>query len=117
MKPTNTLRFSAAFVLALGTAAAADASGVWRITGDVQGNAVNPTCTFKQEEKKLSGECKGETGDATRITGDVDGDKVTWTWIVQGYTLVFSGSFDTDAGMKGTFEVENAAGTFTAKKE
>lgn len=113
----NTLRLAAGFALALGSAAAADASGVWKVTGDVAGNAVNPTCTFKQEEKKISGDCKGESGDAAQITGEVDGDKVTWTWVVQGYTLVFTGTLDGGSGMKGTFDVENTQGTFSAKKQ
>lgn len=109
-----------ALTLAALPAAAADVSGVWKVEGDIAGNAVTPACTLKQAENKLSGSCKSELGDAP-LKGEVDGKKVKFEYDIeyngQKYTLVYLGELASDTELKGTIDVGVATGAFTAKKE
>ena len=51
----------------------------------------------------------------------MDGRKVTWQYDVeyngQTYTLVFTGTLESDTAMKGAFRVGGGDGAFTAKKQ
>jgi len=106
----------AAFAAA-GGASAADLSGTWKVTGDVAGNAVEPTCTFKQEGALLSGKCGAGDNAGDISGGTVTGKDVAWSWEAGGFTLAFKGTADTDKSIKGTIDVGGGAGTFTAAKQ
>jgi hypothetical protein len=107
-------------VLAVVPAVAADVSGNWKVDGEVAGHAVDPSCTFRQQDQKLTGVCKSQAGESP-LEGAVEGQKVTWQYDVdyngQTYTLVFTGTLESEAAMKGGFSVGGADGAFTAKKE
>ena len=98
-----------------GVASAAGLAGTWQITGDIVGNAVNPTCDFKDAGGKLTASCLG--GDATDVK--VEGKNVSWEWNPGPALLAFKGTLDTDTSMKGPIDVNGApgVGNFTAVKK
>jgi hypothetical protein len=110
----------AVFGLAL-SASAADLSGTWTLTGDVEGNAINLKCTFTQGGEKLSGSCTGP-GNSPATTGTVTGNKVTLqhtlTKDAVDYLLNYTGTLD-DAGssVQGTIAVAQYSGTWAMKKD
>jgi len=104
------------------SASAADLSGTWTLTGDVEGNEINLKCNFTQTGEKLAGTCTG-TGGTPATTGTVTGNKVTLTHTLskdgQDYLLNYTGTLD-DAGasVQGTIEVPpQYSGTFSMKKD
>jgi len=69
-------------ILATGLAMAADISGTWNVTVEVQGNTGTPTFVLKQDGEKLTGTYSGLLGDAP-ITGTIKGDQVEWSFDVK----------------------------------
>ena len=94
-------------------------TGTWRITGDVQGNAVNELCTLKQAGAAITGSCTAESGQAYPVTGEVKDGKVTFRhggeYQGQALTLTYSGMLATKP-LKGTIDVQpfGVSGDFTA---
>ncbi|MBV9924451.1 MAG: hypothetical protein JOZ96_05365 [Acidobacteria bacterium] len=103
---------------------ATSVSGTWKVTGDVVGNAIDLTCTFTQDGKKLSGSCREAGSDKSNaLTGDLDDKKVTWKFDAlyngQTITLNFSGTLDGPSKLKGGIDVQpyGVGGDFSATKE
>ena len=98
-----------------------DLSGTWTISGDVQGVAVDETCTVTQQDVALTGSCNTSTGKYD-LKGKLDGRTATFTHggKYQGSDLVitFTGKVAQDGTMAGTMDVDpfNATGSFSAKK-
>jgi hypothetical protein len=67
-------------------AAAADFSGTWKMENTFNGKVSGLSCTLVQAADALTGSCKPDGMEATRLTGKVDGAKAKW-----GYDLVFNG--------------------------
>jgi len=109
-----------AATLSIFTAAAADISGSWTLTGDVVGNAINMKCAFTQDGTKVTGTCGGAMGNSP-TTGTVTDDKVTLQHsITQGqtYDLTYSGTLDgTGNTIRGDIAVMGVTGTFSATKD
>ncbi|HLG88837.1 MAG TPA: hypothetical protein VKZ79_16740 [Alphaproteobacteria bacterium] len=103
--------------LVAGVASAADLSGTWAVKGDIAGNAVEPTCTFKQAGGALTGKCGTGDNSGDISNGTVSGTNVAWTWSAGGYSLDFKGTADSDKSMKGSIDVGGGSGTFTATKQ
>jgi hypothetical protein len=101
-------------------AQAADVSGDWKIDGEISGYTVNSVCTLKQQDNKLTGECKSDQNDSP-LKGEVDGQKVTWQYDVdyngEKYTLQWTATLESDTAMKGTISAGGGEGAFTAKKQ
>jgi hypothetical protein len=99
---------------------AADISGAWKLEGDVADVHVNRVCTIKQSGNKLSGSCKNQMNELA-LTGEVNGQSVTWTYDSdyqgQKVTLVYKGTLESDAAIKGSIDASGASGSFTAKKQ
>jgi hypothetical protein len=106
----------AAFAVA-GAASAADLSGTWAVKGDIAGNAVEPTCTFKQAGAALTGKCGAGDNAGDISNGAVSGKDVSWSWEAGGFTLAFKGTADSDTSIKGSIDVGGGTGTFTAAKQ
>ncbi len=110
-----------ALALAAVTALAADASGTWKVDGDVYGNPVKLSCALKQQGATLSGTATLEGGREVAVTGSVKENTVTFEFDAEHegttYHLVFTGTLGEDGGMKGTIAVAGAEGTFTAVKQ
>ena len=72
-------RLSILVLLAALTVVAADKTlvGSWKITINVAGESHEVSCTFQQDAEKLTGTCKGESGDGP-LTGTIQGEKITW---------------------------------------
>ncbi len=61
-------------------ASAADITGNWKATADMNGQALERTFTFKQDGAKLTGETNSQMMGKSPITdGKVEGDSVTFT--------------------------------------
>jgi polyisoprenoid-binding protein YceI len=110
-------------LLAALPASAADISGVWKVDGAIEDNPVTPTCTLKQTDAKISGNCVFDAEHAADLTGEVKGKQVTWKLTIAhegtDYTLTFDGTLDSDSSIKGTIAVtpSDSNGDFTAKKQ
>ncbi|HUB83070.1 MAG TPA: hypothetical protein VMB03_29925 [Bryobacteraceae bacterium] len=114
------------FVLALLTAMAALGAdrtivGSWKIVINVAGESHDAACTFQRDGDKLTGTCKGETGEGP-LTGQVDGEKFTWQHQVpyngDTITLTYTATFSSDTEIKGDVNVApyDVAGDFTGTK-
>jgi hypothetical protein len=112
-------------LLLAGWAIAADdaVSGKWKIDGDVQGNAVQESCTLKLDGDKVTGSCKGIGDKSWDVTGTFDGKKVVFAhggeYNGDALTLTYTGTLDENGALKGTIDVKpfDVSGDFTAKKE
>lgn len=59
---------------------AADISGTWKGTADLQGQAIERTFLFKVDGTKLTGETSSQLlGKSTIENGKIDGDKISFT--------------------------------------
>jgi hypothetical protein len=100
--------------------AAADLSGVWRLTLKATNGEEAPTfmVTLKQDDQTLSGTCSTDARDEQfTLTGQVTDDVATWRCASQALTVYFSGnirgrglemtgSWSTSAAGKGTFAAQ-----------
>ena len=63
---------------------AADVSGTWKGTAEIQGNTIERTFVFKVDGTKLSGETTSEMmGKSTIADGKVDGDNLSFSITVK----------------------------------
>ena len=115
------------FVLICLPALADDVSGVWKVDGTVADIPVNTTCTLKQTDTAISGNCKvtveGTADQTLDIKGEVKDKQVTWTFQIdyQGapYTLTYAGTLDSATSIKGSIAADpsDSKGDFTAQKQ
>jgi len=96
-------------------------AGTWTITGDVVGNPVNSTCTFRVDGAgKVDGTCAVPSGE-TKATGEVKGQTLTFQIGVNhegtDYLLVFTGTAQSPTAIKGTIDVSGTQGEFTATRK
>ena len=116
-------RLSVLVLLAALTVAAADRTitGTWKITINVAGETHEATCTFQQDGEKITGTCKGESGEGA-LTGQIQADKITWQHQVpyngDTLTLTYTGAFSSDTEIKGDINVApyDVTGDFTGQK-
>jgi hypothetical protein len=104
-------------------ALADDVSGVWKIDGSIADHPITPTCTLKQTDNQLSGNCKVDADHVLKVEGSVKEKQVTWKYDQEHegtvYTLTYTGTLDSNASMKGTVTADpsDSAGDFTGKKQ
>jgi hypothetical protein len=116
-------RLSILIVLAAMTALAADRTmtGTWKISINVAGESHETVCTFQQADGKLTGTCKGESGEGA-LTGQVEAEKITFQHQVpyngDTLTLTYTGAFSSDTELKGDINVSpyDITGDFTGQK-
>ena len=95
-------------------------AGPWRITGDVAGNPLDVTCTFRQTGTALSGRCVSPQSGTNDLTGQLKDGKLTFQhggdYNGQALTILYSGTFESAGRVKGTLLVQpfDASGTFSA---
>lgn len=101
--------------------AAADVSGNWNLKGEIAGNNLDVKCVLKQEGDKLAGTCKTNEMPEVKTTGEVKEKTVTIQYDVeyqgQTYTLVYTGTMETEKSVKGTVDAGGASGDFTGTKD
>jgi hypothetical protein len=115
------------FMLICLPALADDVSGVWKVDGMVADAPVSATCTLKQADTAISGNCKvsnEKIADQTLDTkGEVKGKQVTWTYRIEyegtPYTLTYTGTLGSATSIKGSIAVDpsDSTGDFTAHKQ
>jgi hypothetical protein len=116
-------RLSILVFLAALTVAAADKTlaGSWKITLNVAGESHGLSCTFQQDGEKLTGTCKGESGEGA-LTGTIQGEKITWAHQVpyngDTLTLTYTGAFSSETEIKGDLAVApyDVTGDFSGTK-
>jgi hypothetical protein len=93
-----------------------DVTGTWTFTVDLGNNSGTVTFIFKQKGSDLTGTYNGALGVAD-LTGTLDGNKIHFSFNVQGEKIIYKGTVDSDE-MKGTCDYAGyASGTFTAKRK
>ena len=102
--------------------AASDVSGGWSLKGEIAGNTLDVKCSLKQDgDNKLAGTCKTNDMPESKTTGEVKEKVVTFQYDVeyqgQTYTLVYTGTLDTETSVKGTVDAGGASGDFTGTKD
>src|SRR5262245_11150362 len=90
------------------TSAAADISGTWNFSVDLDGGGHGePTFVFKQEGEKLTGTYNGPLGEY-KVTGTVTGDKAVFGFDFKNTDLAgkakYTATIESPTKMKGTVE-------------
>ena len=113
----------ASLVLIRGAAAQSDVNvtGEWAFTVETPQGSGSPTFTFKQEGEKLTGNYKGQFGEAP-LTGTVKGGEIKFTIKIsaqgQELTITYTGKIESKDSMKGTAVLgEIGEATWTAKRK
>jgi hypothetical protein len=96
-------------------------TGVWAFTVETPAGTGSPTFTFKQDGENLTGNYKGQLGEAP-VTGTVKGSDVKFTIKVnaqgQDLTVSYTGKIENKDSMKGNASFgELGEGTWTAKRK
>lgn len=98
------------------TAAKIDVTGVWDVEIEIGGNTGTPVFTLKQEGEKITGQYKGQFGEAA-VTGKVKGDEVEFAFENDGNKVVYKGKISKDT-MKGEADYAGqASGEWTGKRK
>jgi hypothetical protein len=99
------------------TLRAADISGTWSASVELDAGSGTATFVLKQDGDHLSGSYSGALGEA-KVTGSVKGDDVEWTFETEDAgKVVYKGKLQGAAKIKGTAEYgQLGKGTFTAEK-
>ena len=102
-------------------AASANVTGAWQFQVETANGTGTPTFNFKQEGEKLTGQYKGQFGEAP-LTGTVKDNKIEFTMKVeaqgQALTLTYTGTVEKDGTMKGSVSLgEVGSGTWTGKRQ
>ncbi|HKA20469.1 MAG TPA: hypothetical protein VKN18_19445 [Blastocatellia bacterium] len=112
----------ASLVLVAGAAQSdVNVTGEWAFTVETPQGSGTPTFTFKQEGEKLTGNYKGQFGEAP-LTGTVKGGEIKFTIKIsaQGQELMitYTGKIESKDSMKGTAVLgEIGEATWTAKRK
>ncbi|MGI4756415.1 MAG: hypothetical protein ACRYGF_06145 [Janthinobacterium lividum] len=121
MKHVIALALFAALPAAALAPADVDLSGTWTVAGDVQGVAVEETCTLVQQDVVLTGSCDTSSGKYD-VKGKIDGKTATFShggkYQGSDFVMTFTGKIGADGAMTGTMDVDpfNVTGSFSAKK-
>ncbi len=115
MKRILTFLISAAVLLG------ADVTGTWRFQVETDMGSGTPTITLKQDGDKLTGNYKGQLGEAP-VTGKIEGSKLQFSFEVSPagdkMAVTYSGVTKGENKMSGTVDFAGQGkGTFTATKE
>jgi hypothetical protein len=103
------------FLLSACMVLAADISGKWTFSVNLDAGSGTPSFTFKQDGEKLSGKYSGQFGEAN-VTGTVKGDKVEFQFGSDAGTAKYSGTIKGEK-IEGTVDYGEAGkGTFTASR-
>lgn len=99
-----------------------DVTGAWAFEVQTEAGTGTPQVTFKQDGEKLTGVYSSQLLGQLELTGSVKGQAIQFTLAanVQGNALevVFSGTIDDSASMKGTVTFTGVGeGSFTGKRK
>jgi hypothetical protein len=112
-------RAEAAAAGGAGAAAASekiDVTGTWNVEVETSAGSGSPTFTFKQEGETLTGQYKGQFGEAP-VKGTVKGNEITFSIEVSQGTVIYKGKIENGL-MKGTVSLGDlGSGTWTGKRK
>jgi hypothetical protein len=96
-------------------------SGEWAFTVETPQGSGTPSFTFKQDGEKLTGNYKGQFGEAP-VTGTVKGGEIKFTIKIsaqgQELTITYTGKIESKDSMKGTAVLgELGEANWTAKRK
>ena len=96
-------------------------TGEWAFTVETPQGSGTPSFTFKQDGEKLTGNYKGQFGEAP-VTGTVKGGEIKFTIKIsaqgQELTITYTGKIESKDSMKGTAVLgELGEATWTAKRK
>jgi hypothetical protein len=107
---------------AVAPAAPVDITGKWSVDGTMNGSAVSFDCAFRQNDKRITGSCKGYEF-AAEVTGSVAEEVVQFSFVYTfagtPYRCTYTGTLTHDSELKGSIVVAGIDGTkgeFVAKK-
>ena len=80
---------------------AADLTGKWRLTLEMEVGRATPSLELKQNESKLTGTYTGRYG-SSPVSGDVDGRSLKFSVGMETTTLLFRGEVKDDGTLAGT---------------
>jgi hypothetical protein len=113
----------ASMVLLISVAAQSDVNvtGEWAFTVETAQGSGTPTFIFKQDGEKLTGNYRGQFGEAP-VTGTVKGADIKFTIKIsaqgQELTITYTGKIETKDTMKGTAVLgELGEATWSAKRK
>lgn len=116
--------FAAILIASFEAVSAADVSGSWHVTGSVNENPIDTTCTLTQKDNALTGTCvRKADGKSVEATGSVKDDTIAWHYNSEfngdPITVTYSGKIAKDGTISGKIVVDpyNAEGEFTATKK
>jgi hypothetical protein len=110
------MRTTALLILSAALTLAADISGKWTFTVNLDAGSGTPGFEFVQKGEALTGTYKGTFGEA-KLTGTVKGDKVEFNFSSDAGTAKYSGTLDGATKISGTCDYGEAGkGTFTGVK-
>ena len=109
MKPLALLLFAA-------VGWAADITGNWQFTVETAAGSGSPSFTLKQDGEKLSGTYTGLFGQLP-VKGSVRDSKVVIELETTQGKVVYIGTVESDAAMKGTVKLADMEGTWTGRKK
>ena len=118
---TGIVRTCLVLLMCAAGAMAADISGKWSFSVELDFGSGNRSFVFQQDGEKLSGAYSGIAGEA-KLTGAVKGNQVKFQFeaSLQGETLTveYAGTIEGPDKMKGTTRYGDfAEGTWTATKQ
>jgi len=103
------------------SAFAADITGKWNASVELDAGSGSPVFVLKQDGNKITGTYSGALGEAT-VAGTVEGSRIEFYFDVDAggdkVTAVYAGTLESEKKMKGTVKIGSlGSGTFTAVKE
>src|SRR5262245_41735067 len=97
------LFLTAALSLATAAAWAADVTGTWNMTVETGNGTGNPTFVLKQEGEKVTGNYKGQLGEAP-VTGTIKGNELALNYKISAQGV------DLEVKYTGTVDGKNVSG-------
>jgi hypothetical protein len=93
-----------------------DVTGTWAVEVETSAGSGSPTFTFKQEGETLTGQYKGQFGEAP-VKGTIKDDEITFSVEVSQGTVVYKGKIENGV-MKGTVSLGDlGSGSWTGKRK
>lgn len=102
--------------------AAAQVTGAWHVTGQINGKSFAADCNFAPAAAGFGGVCIDESNGKQHVlsTGTTAGSQVQWSYqtsfMMKTFSVTFAGTLS-NGGMAGTVTAANRKGAFTATRK
>jgi hypothetical protein len=112
-----------ALILWMRVAVAADVSGTWQLTVEINQGSGSPTVTFEQKGEQLTGTYHSQVFGEAKLTGTVKGDVIEFHFVGEAggekIKVDYKGRIESAMAMKGTaiYHGFDDKATWTATKK